>query len=559
MTPIILAGSTAPEKTDGRIVIQIAIRLLPANTGVCQVSIQSYQVKVYMQARKTGSTQAQASAIAGISERSGQRIEAGEHQPDRGRKRDWRTRSDPLGGVWEAELEPMLRKEPRLQPTTLYEYLQEQYPGKYPKVLRTLQRRVSEWKLHHGESPEVMFELRHQPGMMGLSDFTELKGITITISGEPYEHLIYHYRLAYSGWRYAQIIEGGESFVALSEGLQNAFGSCGGVPRQHRTDSLSAAYRNAGSNHKKLTEFYEHLCEHYRLEPTRNNTGIAHENGSIESPHGHLKNRLSQQLYLRGSFEFECVSDYQGYIDGVVAKLNAQCADKYRQEQPHLQALPRYRVTDYEVLTVRVSSRSTITVRRILYTVPSRLIGRQLEIHLYHNRLRGYLGNNCVVELSRIRATGGLRRGRCINYRHVIEALHRKPRAFIHCTWQAELLPNDLYRELWAQMKRDFELNKAAVLMVEALYIAATQDKETAVADYLEDQLTASTLSLSALRQHFNVLCDPSNARLNYHQHPLDDYDHLLNHPQPSQSLSNSEYSSQEPTPVPHADSVGNP
>ena len=512
-----------------------------------------------MQARKMGSTQAQASALAGISERSGQRIESGAHQPDRGDQRDWRTRCDPLDGVWDSELEPMLRNEPRLQPTTLYEYLQEQYPGQYPKVLRTLQRRVSEWKRHHGESPEVMFELRHEPGLMGLSDFTELKGVSITIDGEPYPHLIYHYRLAYSGWQYAQIIEGGESFIALSEGLQNAFEACGGVPRQHRTDSLSAAYRNAGSHHQQLTQLYEHLCEHYRLEPTRNNRGIAHENGSIESPHGHLKNRLTQQLYLRGSFEFADVADYQACLDGVVAKLNGPCADKYAQERPHLQALPRYRVADYEVLSVRVSSRSTITVRRILYTVPSRLVGRQLEIHFYHNRLRGYLDQKCVVELSRIRATGGLRRGRCINYRHVIEALHHKPRAFIHCTWQVELLPNDLYRALWSQMKQDFELEKAALLMVEALYIAATQDKETAVANYLEDQLTGGPLSLNGLRHHFNGVGKTATPPVTYHQHPLDDYDHLLNHHPLNQPLSNPKSASQESPVGPHADPMGNP
>ena len=129
----------------------------------------------------------------------------------------------------------------------------------------------------------------------------------------------------------------------------------------------------------------------------------------------------------------------------------------------------------------------------------------------------------------------------------------------VYCTWQAELLPNDLYRQLWAQMKLDFELDKAALLMVEALYIAATQDKETAVADYLEDQLTAGALSLTALRQHFNVLCDAALCPLTYSQHPLDDYDHLLNHPQLSQSLSNPEYSSQESPPVPHAHSLGNP
>lgn len=183
-----------------------------------------------MNARATGVNQRQAASIAGISERSGQRIEAGAHQPGRARKRDWRTRSDPLAQVWESELEPMLYREPRLQPTTLYEYLEEHYPGQYGSVLRTLQRRVSEWKAHHGPSKDVMFELRHEPGVMGLSDFTELKGVTITIAGEPFKHLIYHYRLAYSGWRYAQIIQGGESFIALSEGLQNALSASGGRP-----------------------------------------------------------------------------------------------------------------------------------------------------------------------------------------------------------------------------------------------------------------------------------------------------------------------------------------
>ena len=252
-----------------------------------------------------------------------------------------------------------------------------------------------------------------------------------------------------------------------------------------------------------------------------------------------------QQLYLRGNFEFATVADYQALIDQVVTTLNDRCADTFQREQPYLQTLPQYRVPDYEVLTVRVSSRSTITVRRILYTVPSRLVGRQLEIHLYHDRLRGYLSHKCVVTLPRIRVThGGSRRGCCINYRHVIEALHRKPRALIYCTWQTELLPNGLYRDLWVQMKDDFDLDKAAVVMVEALYIAATQDKETAVGEYLEDQLTAGTLSLSALRQQFQVLCHITQPTFSYHQHPLDDYDHLLNHPQDPHPLPEPEHSS---------------
>jgi len=117
------------------------------------------------------------------------------------------------------------------------------------------------------------------------------------MNGQPFEHLLYHDRLAHSGWQYVQIIQGEESFIGLSQGLQNALSACGGVPKLHRSDSLSAAYRNrAGKRHKPLTRFYDEWCEHYRMRPTRNNTGIAHENGSIESPPGHFKRRLTQQL-----------------------------------------------------------------------------------------------------------------------------------------------------------------------------------------------------------------------------------------------------------------------
>jgi hypothetical protein len=441
---------------------------------------------------------------------------------------------------------------------TLFEYLQERYPGQYPQVLRTVQRRVRTWKALYGDAPEVMFELRHEPGVMGISDFTELKGVTITISGQPFEHLLYHYRLAYSGWSYAQVIQGGESFIALSEGLQNALFASGGAPQEHRTDSLSAAYRNTGgAGRKPLTRLYDDLCHHYRLRPTRNNTGIAHENGAIESPHGHLKNRIPQALYLRGSTDFASVADYQGFIATSVAKLNHQHQAKFEAEQTHLQPLPKHRVADYEVLTARVSSRSTIEVRCILYTVPSRLIGRQLELHLYHDRIKGYLEGQLVVELPRIRVTAkDKRRARCINYRHVIEGLRRKPRAFLYCTWQLDLLPNDHYRTLWRQLKDGFDADSAAVLMVEALYLAATQDKELAVADYLEAQLAAGTLTLASLQRQFQLLSAVSLPVVDVHQHDLGEYDQLL---LPSQSVPEPQSPPQTPAPPPHAQPLGNP
>jgi len=195
-------------------------------------------------------------------------------------------------------------------------------------------------------------------------------------------------------------------------------------------------------------------------------------------------------------------------------------------------------MADYEVLTARVSSRSTLEVRCILYTVPSRLIGRQLELHLYHDRICGYLEGQWVVELPRIRVTAkDKRRARCINYRHVIEGLRRKPRAFLYCTWQLELLPNDHYRTLWTQIQDGFDADSAAVLMVEALYLAATQDKEPAVAAYLEAQLAAGTLTLASLQRQFQRLSKVSLPVVDVHQHNLGEYDQLLLPRPPSQSV----------------------
>lgn len=459
----------------------------------------------------------------------------------------------------------MLRREPKLKPMTLFEHLQDRYPGQYGQVLRTLQRRVQAWKALHGPSPAVMFELRHEAGRMGLSDFTELKGVTITIAGVPFEHLLYHYRLAYSGWQYAQIIQGGESFIALCEGLQNALFACGGVPQQHRTDSLSAAYRNLGGKRDKpVTRLYEQLCNHYRMQPTRNNTGVAHENGSIEGSHGHLKNRIEQALLLRGSTDFASIAEYQTLIDAAVARLNAQCQAKFEQEKAALQALPAYRVADYELLSVRVSCHSAIEVRCVRYSVPSRLIGRQLQVRLHHDRIVGYLGKQVVVELPRLRVKDpSKRRARSINYRHVIEGLRRKPKAFLYCTWQQDLLPNDHYRQLWHQVKAQFDLDAAAIVMVEALYLAATQDKEAAVAAYLEAQLQTQSLSLVDLKAHFPLPNSTALPQLDIRQHPLCDYDQLLPTPNtsdtPDQPVSKSEPASQTTASVPHAQALGKP
>lgn len=238
------------------------------------------------------------------------------------------------------------------------------------------------------------------------------------------------------------------------------------------------------------------------------------------------------------------------------------CHERFVAECPHLQSLPPYRYADYELLSVKVTTRSTITVRCITYTVPSRLIAQQLTVHLYHDRLEGFVGRVQVVSLPRIYVpkNSPKRRGRSVNYRHVIDSLRLKPRAFLHCTWQQELLPSEDYRQLWQLLRAQLDPYSAARLMTEALYIAAKQDKESAVAHYLSTHLQEQNLTLAGLQQYFQLTSDLALPLLEVHQHHLIQYDSLIAHDthyHPHQP--NSQQPAQGPQAAPYAPAMAGP
>lgn len=494
------------------------------------MAVTEHQVRVYMSARGEGCHQVAAAAKAGFSERTGRRVEQrGGARPGPG-PRSWRTRQDPFAEVWDAELEPMLKEAPALQAITLLEWLQAREPDRYPdKLLRTLQRRVKAWRALHGPEREVMFRQRHEPGQRGLSDFTQLTRVTITVGGKPFAHRLYHFRLAYSGWCDVKVIRGGESFTALAEGLQRALSRLGGVPGEHRTDSLSAAFKNLTDDEKQdLTARYEALCDHYGMAASRNHPGRGHENGSIESPHGHLKRRLAQALLLRGSPDFDTVADYQAFLDQITATIRRRNRTRIEAERPHLRPLPPTPAVDYTAVTVRVSTSSTLQVRRVTYTVPARLIGERLTVHLFDDRLELYHGTTAVLTLHRVYPTSSQRRARCIDYRHVIEWLARKPMALQGLQFREDLWPSEDYRSLWHQLTRHTTPRHACKLMVGALKLAADQDCEQALATYWRTALAqGASPTLADLQARFARRAAPV-ASPPVRQHDLASYDALL-------------------------------
>lgn len=320
--------------------------------------VTDHQMRLFMKYRQTHSVEVAASK-ASISRATAYRLEKEVKLPSQGKVPRGRRRPDPLEPIFETEVVPLLKAAPGIRAVAVYNEMLRRHPELSEGIRRTLERRIRSWRAVNGEAQEVIFRQTHEPGRLGLSDFTDAGGLGVTIAGQPLDHLFYHFRLVWSGFEHAHVILGGESFVALAEGLQNALWSVGGTPLYHRSDSLSAAFRNLDADAKvDLTHRYDQLCSHYRMTPTRNNKGVAHENGSIESSHGHLKNAVHDALLMRGTKEFDDLSSYRAFVDEIVSRRNAAHGKRIDAERSHLQTLPERRTTDFEEIVVRCPGRA---------------------------------------------------------------------------------------------------------------------------------------------------------------------------------------------------------
>lgn len=446
--------------------------------------ITDHQVHKYKQHRNHLS-QVAAAAKAGISERSARRIEGSETLPSQEPARDWRTRKDPLAAVWDAEVVPLLQHDPLLNGVTLLEELQRRYPGQYSTgVLRTLQRRIRQWRAIHGADRDVFFAQEHPPGRLGLSDFTVADDLAVEIDGAAFPHRLYQFTLAHSGWLHAVLVTGGESFLALSTGLQAALWQLGGVPEEHRTDSLSAAFNNLAEE-KELTRRYDDLCRHYGMRASRCNPGQSHENGAIESRHDSLKTALDQALRLRGTRRFETQAEYERLVDTIVQRFNARVSKALAMERPMLRLLPARRTSEYEELPARVSKYAIFTVKGVQYSAPSQLIGHRVMVRLYPQQVECWLGGQCVLRVPRATSQGGQRHPRHIDYRHLVAALKRKPGAFARWVLRDAVFPRDVYRQTWERLSAQLPERDACKTMVGLLALAA-DGHEAQLADELE-------------------------------------------------------------------------
>jgi transcriptional regulator with XRE-family HTH domain len=409
-------------------------------------------------------------------------------------KHTWRTRPDPFADTWE-EIRQLLSTEPDLQPKTLFEHLQRTYPERFQDgQVRTLRRRIRYWRATEGPPREVFFAQEHRPGELCQSDFTHCRELGVSINGQAFPHLIYHFVLTYSNWETGTICYS-ETFESLSEGLQNAFWELGGVPLEHRTDRLSAAVNNLVDT-REFTRVYEALLRYYRINGQKIQAGQANENGDVEQRHYRFKNAVDQELMLRGSRDFTSVAAYQMFLQKLFKRLNAGRQDRYLEEVSRLQPLPEHRLDAMRRERVRVSPGSLVTVHRNYYSVHSRLIGEMVEARVLPDTVEIWYADRKVEELPRLHGRGKHR----VDYRHIIDWLVRKPGAFEHYRYLEDLFPTSWFRLAYDALREEHGPKRGAKEYVEILALAAKRGEsvvEEAIRVLLgrRDPLDAATVA----------------------------------------------------------------
>ena len=375
----------------------------------------------------------------------------------------------------------------------------------------------------HGPEHEVIFEQRHQPGERAQSDFTHMEDLGVTIAGEPFPHMVYHFVLTYSNAEAISLCFS-ETFEALAEGIEKALWQLGGVPEQHRTDHLSAAVRQLRKEQREdWTLRYQALMQHYGMQPTWNNTGVAHENGDVEQSHHRFKQAVDQALRVRWCRDFASRSAYEHFLQDLVYKRNQTRDARFTAEKEVLRPLPAAPLSPCKELRVTVSRFSTIHVGSNIYSVPSRLIGTMVMIRVRAETLEGYVGTSPVFILPRL---VGKHKHR-IDYHHIIWSLVRKPGAFAAYQYRDELFPTTTFRLAYDRLLTDWP-KRSNQEYVRILHLAATTSEaevETALCLLLE----AGTLpTLLAVRDLVHLPTVPSIPHL--HTPPLDlsPYDQLI-------------------------------
>jgi hypothetical protein len=413
-------------------------------------------------------------------------VTAGKLPSELKQPRDWRTRPDPFAEHW-PELEAKLRETSGLEAKTLFELLQQQYPGRYEDgQLRTLQRHVKQWRAAHGPEREVVLAQQHRPGEAAQTDFTHATELGVTIAGQLFVHMLCVLALPYSNWWWATVCLS-ESMAALRKGVQRAVFQLGRVPRYHQTDNSSAATHripegqaaHVEGRQRTFNAEYVALMSHLGMTPRTIEVGEKEQNGDVEAANGVIKRQLEQALLVRGSRDFESVEAWQAFIDERLRKANAQRGRRVAEDLAAMRELAVAKLPEYVEEDVWVSEWSTVRVKHCAYSVPSRLKGEEVRVRIFEDRIEVRFAGEIQLACERLRGRNLHR----IDYRHVIWSLVQKPGGFARYVYREEMFPSLVFREAYDALQTVHPGTKGDREYLRILHLAAsTMESDVAAA-----------------------------------------------------------------------------
>lgn len=440
------------------------------------MTVTDAQVRLIMKERNQGKTQEQAAVKANLRSRKTVRKyeQLGELPSALKKPRQYRTRPDPFEKDW-ADVEQKLKEAPELEAKTLFAWLCERDDGAYQEgQLRTLQRRISNWRVLNG-NPTLSLDQVHHPGEVLQSDGTCMNALKITLQGQPFAHLVFHSVLPYSNWEWGRVVQS-ESLLSIRLGLQSTLLKLGYVPQAHQTDHTTAATHKLGLADREKSvqtrgynEEYLQLLTHYGLEARTIHVASPNENGDVEASNGGFKRAVEQHLLLRGSRDFESLAAYEAFLFGIMDKRNALRQTKLAEELAVMKPLTAQPWPQMRELSVRVGQNGILRVGSNGYSVPSGLKGKRATVRIYEWYLEVWYANQRLETLPRVPGAHHYQ----INYRHVIDSLLRKPGGFRNYRYRQDLFPQEVFRRAWEALNAQLPPRKADLTYLRILKQAA--------------------------------------------------------------------------------------
>ena len=446
---------------------------------------------------RTNQTQEIAAAKSGMTAKTARKYEKSSLLPSQSKTdRNYKTREDAFAQHADY-IKKMYLKSPKLHTKTILQHLMAIFPDSGYKIsqLRTLERRLHPLRVLYGGNKEIYFPQELKPGIQSQSDWTNMNSLNVTINGEEFKHLLFHFMLPYSCWESVDICYS-ESFDSLANGYQKAVTELGRVPRQHKTDNSSTATKKVQKG-RGFTSRYLDLLDHYNVTAIRNNPGQGHENGSVEKSHDLFKTAVDQELLIRGTREFSSIDNYREFLEMVASRRNDDRVIKTLAENALLIPLPAKPYEYRELMEVRVNKFGLIRINGCSYSLPSKYVGSKLDAVIGRKEISLYYEDVLLEVLPKSESKAQ------INYRHIIDSLIRKPGAFANYKYRECLYPQPVYKlayELLELKSQSYVKEYLQLLQLSKNY------GECLVAAYLKQHIGAGTLVKSIHTGEFQKL-----------------------------------------------------